>query len=456
MVVVRTSSGSRLVRAVAGSLVIATLLFGVARPARANPEPPATYDARVVGMGGTAVSYFQGPASLYHNPAGMDGIEGFEITASLTNLMVRFRAPFAGAGSETTSDMNYAPLFFLGGGARVSRRVTVGLGAYIATGFGGGFQRLTRIGTGTGTCIDDPVTGVHDDNGTDYCPATPTDQTVFLVVGELAVPVSVRIYDNLRLGVALRLPYAQESVRAIQEVQNLVYKPVEQDVSGLGIPGVLLGVQWDATSWLSLGFSYRSKVWIDMSGETRVDLFDTGTPTTIPTTTRWNVPHAFRFGAAFHALNRRLLLTTELKIQLHHEANKEQVFHLDGPAPPDDVIRADFNWRNVYLLSAGAEFMALPWFALRLGASGSRSATPPSTMTPFTPPAGILLAAYGGFGLRSDNLDVDLGFAWGGGAAVHIAENGTRCEPGDRVKAGCSGSYDVNSYFLSISAVWRR
>lgn len=435
---------------------LAIAVLGTTSAARANPEPPATYDARVVGMGGTAVAYYEGPAALYHNPAGLDGIEGFEITASLTNLMVRFRAPFAGAGSETTSDMNYAPLFFLGGGARISRRVTVGLGAYISTGFGGGFQRLTRIGTGTGTCIDDPVTGVHDDNGTDYCPVTPVDQTVFLVVGELAVPVAVRVSDSLRLGLALRLPYAQEAVRAIQEVQPAVYQPVEQDVSGLGIPGVLLGAQWDAAPWLTLGFSYRSKVWINMSGQTRVDLFGTGTVSSIPTTTRWSVPHALRFGAAFHALERRLLMTTELKIQLHHEANKQQVFHLDGPAPPDDVITAEFNWRNVYLLSAGAELMALPWLAIRLGASGGRSATPRSTVTPFTPPPGLLVAAYGGFGLRSESIDVDLAFAWGGGAAVHLADNLDGCEPGDRVKAGCSGSYDVNSYFLSISAIWRR
>jgi len=445
-----SSARRRLVGVRGAALLLAAALSLSGSIARANPEPPATYDARVVGMGGTAVAYYQGPAALYHNPAGMADIEGFEITAALTNLMVRFRAPFAGAGSETTSDMNFAPLFFLGGGARISRRWTIGLGAYISTGFGGGFQRLTQIGVG-GDCID-PVA----DTGTDYCPVTPVDQTVFLVVGELAVPVAVRVSDTLRLGLSLRLPYAQEAVRAIQEVQPFVYQPVEQDVSGLGIPGVLVGAQWDATPWLSLGFSYRSKVWINMSGHTRVDLFSTGTVTSIPTTTRWNVPHAFRFGAAAYALQRRLLFTTELKIQLHHEANKEQVFHLQGPAPPDDEIRADFNWRNVYLLSAGAEFMALPWFAIRLGASGSRSATPRATVTPFTPPPGLLVAAYGGFGLRSQSIDVDLAFAWGGGAAVRLADNLEGCQPGERVKAGCSGSYDVNSYFLSLSAVWRR
>ncbi len=452
--VVDWNAGSHGLPRVAVASLAFVALLSAARPAHANPEPPATYDARVVGMGGTAVAYLQGPAALYHNPAGLDGIQRFEVTASLTNLMVRFRAPFAGAGSETTSDMNYAPLFFLGGGARISRRFTIGLGAYITMGFGGGFQGLTRLGTGTGTCIDDPVTGVHDDEGTDFCPATPIDQTVFLVVGELAVPMAYKLSDHLRLGISLRLPYAQEAVRTVQEVLPTVYQPVEQEVSGLGVPGVLLGVQWDAAPWLSLGFSYRSKVWINMSGQTTLDIL--GTSTAFPTRTRWNVPHAFRFGAAFHALRERLLLTTELKIQLHREANKRQVFRLEGAGPDLSTITADFNWRNVYLLSAGAEFMALPWFAIRVGASGGRSATPRSTITPFTPPSGILVAAYGGVGLRSDTVDLDLAFAWGGGAAVNIAENGPNCQPGDRVKYGCSGSYDVNSYFLSLSAVWRR
>ena len=87
-----------------GVIALAALLALVAaRPARANPEPPANYDARVAAMGGAAVATANNPSALFHNPARLDQIERFAITAVATSLLVNLQAPFAGPGTEQES-----------------------------------------------------------------------------------------------------------------------------------------------------------------------------------------------------------------------------------------------------------------------------------------------------------------------------------------------------------------
>ena len=65
-----------------GALVAFAWLL--ASRASANPEPPSA-DARVVGMAGVAIATVDSPAALLHNPAQLDRIERFAITASATS-----------------------------------------------------------------------------------------------------------------------------------------------------------------------------------------------------------------------------------------------------------------------------------------------------------------------------------------------------------------------------------
>ena len=171
--------------------------------ARANPEP-SVYDGRSVGLGGSGIAYLDGPAALVHNPALLERVETFEASLVNTLLFARLVAPFAGEGSEIATDTLVAPLLFAGGAGRVHERVVIGLGAYITTGFGGGFSNVSAVGDQT----LDP----------------PRDQTVTMVVGELGAPVSVRLTDELRLGVTLRLPYARQDVALNQETFPDLYQ----------------------------------------------------------------------------------------------------------------------------------------------------------------------------------------------------------------------------------------
>ena len=451
--------------------VVAASLVGFVGVARANPEPPFSYDARVAGMAGIAVPTVENSTALFHNPSRLEVIERFSMTAVITSLLVNLRAPFAGPGTERDSGIQYAPLVFLGGAGRVHERVTVGLGVYVYTGFGGGYRNVRCIGYGTNVPCDDPGYPGRID--------PPQNQEVFLFITEAAVPVQVTITDWLSVGLSLRLPWGRQQVRANQETPGIPRSPgelsfgrAEQTISGFGIPGILLGasVRVPRAPGLTIGFAYRSKVWVDMAGTTKATVsFGGGEPITteIDTSTRWYVPHMLRFGVAYQTWKNRFTVAAELKAQFHRDANETQVFELASALAPTTVAR--FDWQNVYLGSLAIEVLALPRLPLRLGMSVGRSATNPETITPFSPPPGIQYGVYGGFGILIDPITVDLSAGWGGGPAYQRTATGALCTDIDndartetqgrrtlfvRASGGCPGTYDVDSYFISFSATY--
>ncbi|NOY91907.1 MAG: hypothetical protein GXP55_11990 [Deltaproteobacteria bacterium] len=391
--------------------------------ARANPEAPA-FDARAVGMGGTGLAFLDSPAALFHNPANLVGIKRFEASVSATLIGVDLAAPVRGDGTTSHTGLSLAPLVLVGAARRFSDRLVVGFGAYLNTGYGGRFANVTRIAG--------------------YDLASPQDQSALLFIGELSLPVAYRMSDKLDLGFSLRLPYGRQAASVTQEIYPDAWVPVQQSVSGFGLPGVLVGATYRPTPNLALALTYRSKVVIQMRGQTSLTLSDGDVPLQSPTRTSWSVPHALGFGVAYHALSDRLLTTAELRVQFHREANREQVLRV-----ADERIVVPLEWKNVYSGRIGAEWMAgdVP---LRIGYNLSTSASRARAMQSFMPPPGLLQAFYAGFGISVADFELDFAVSYSFGSQEVPAVDG-RCLLGERVKVGCAGRYAVRAGWLAFS-----
>lgn len=439
---------------------VSAILLTLALPsaALANPEPPANYDARVAGMGGVAIATVENSAALFHNPAQLEHIERFSLTVVATSLLVNLQAPFAGSGTEVDSGLIYAPLMFAGGVGRIHERVTIGLGGYVYTGFGGGFTGIDCLAYNDPAACEDPMFAGRID--------PPSREEVTLFVTEFAMPIQVTLHERVSIGVTFRLPWARMDVSATQDVPNgnedIFLGRATQELTGVGIPGVLLGISVRPIDQLTLSAAYRSKVYVNLDGTTKVPL---GMMTLdVDTSSRWYVPHMIRVGAAIRAWRDRFTFSAEFKVQMHNEANEEQFFELDNILAPN--TRARFEWQNVYLGSIAAELWVAPRIPIRVGLTLGRSASVARTLTPFSPPPGIQLGVYGGFGVRAGPMDIDLGFGWGGGPAYNIDRDYPLCADADartsgagagrtlEASGGCAGSYDVDSYFLSLSATY--
>jgi long-subunit fatty acid transport protein len=212
---------------------------------------------------------------------------------------------------------------------------------------------------------------------------------------------------------------------------------------------LLVGLQWDLSRAVTLGLAYRSKLRIDMDGPATTTL--AGLEFAIEPTSRWTVPHMLRAGLAGRMQDDRLLLSAEVRAQLHGDANSEQAFRSARIAAFDDV-EVPLGWRNVYTGSLGLELQATESVAFRMGASVGNSATPESTVTPFVVPPGILYTFATGLGHRTAHVDLNLAFAFTSVADTVVRRrHPENCHVDATVKAGCDGRYSWSSYLLGVS-----
>src|SRR6266516_1205561 len=129
----------RATRILLGAGVGCALLGGT--EARASIDLAAQYDARAVAIGGTGSSYVENGASVFLNPATLDGVKNVAATVDLSPIGPALTTPLAGPESSVKSDSSFFPLFVGGGAFRLSDRIVVGLAVYPTTGFGATYSK---------------------------------------------------------------------------------------------------------------------------------------------------------------------------------------------------------------------------------------------------------------------------------------------------------------------------
>lgn len=507
-------------------------LFAISS-AIANPEPPGMYDSRNHGMGGAGVAHLSSPAAAQHNPANLDAVDTKQFQANLTALMVNFTGSFSGPGNEQESGWQPVPLPFFGNNRRISERVTWGSAFYVAVGFGGGFEDVKQYGTGqacTNSINDvfgDPSSGsLILQTGTetnDYCLEEGREEFVQLAVMELAAPISYRVNDRLRLGVTFRFPFgifeqqtSQDIIGAFGDNNNpfgthgLGMAQITSEMFGYGNPGVLLGVSYDVTPYLTVAATYRSKITVDFSGDTNLALdsnalldvlldeagsipigifsglvsniaqlnelislkngddvndFADRIASDIDSETQWSIPKAIELGMALR-VTPNLLVAFDWRHQYHSEANKELIVKLNDPLFEELGLAGlgqVLDWKDVYGWSLGFEYNLTSLLQVRMGYGEANSATPTEYTNPFTPPPGLQTAYYAGLGYHKEGWQYDLGLSYS------LVENEidqpfddqgnpvpTRtCQPGQVVKSGCPGEQAITSVFFSFSAYYQ-
>lgn len=451
---------------VVGALIACVALTSTAR---ANPEPTALYEGRYAAMGGNAVAFADNAVAVFQNPAGLSHVDhaSFDVTTSL--LYVRYEVPFAGPGSEQRSPPIFGPPPFIGGAGRVHDRIVVGGAVYFSTAFGGRFRDIRRLDDYivASPCSNSPIGQVTNCTNsatpvTEVTTQSTSNQAVTLFIIEAAASIGVKVTDDLRVGLSLRLPWAQQSTASLQEALVGAWRDVDQTVQGFGFPSALVGVQWDVSDAITLGAVYRMRADIHMSGETRTNIgYDVQDEVNvIHATTQWRTPHMFRVGVAARLLERRLLLSAEFRAQFHGRVNTEQVFHLsDDSGLVETVglteIRAPFNWYNVYYPSIGAQYEFAPnWFA-RWGMSLGRSATPRTTLSQFTPPPGLQYGLSAGFGGIFGHWAIDFAYQFATGAPTVVDQrNAVNCSRDAPAKSGCDGRYLLDAHSMILSATF--
>lgn len=403
----------RLKIGLAAVLALTGALFGTSST-RANTEPPAPYDARSVGMGSTGLAHVHNGASLYHNPAGLDGVEKAAFTLVLAPFASQTTAPLAGPETEVKSDRRILPLFLVGGAYRINDQLTLGLAAFPTMGLGANYSSAPILG---GAKLNTQLRAI-----------------------EIAPGASFAISRAFVVGLSYRVTYLSYLVEAPQGTPAGTLVNAKTDLSGWNFLGVQLGILARATKTTRLGFTYRNKVTANMTGSTD------GGGLSLDTSAELSAPHSFKVGVAQQVLDERLLLAFDLKWALYQESSKRIDIKTTIPGLGKQTQTVALDWKNAWTASVGAEYRIAPEGpALRTGYTLIQSATAESQVQPTTVPPGLGHAIHLGAGLSVSKLELDLGgyYLFGG---KHVQTDGTGFPSGD---------YRMNAILGAVSATYR-
>ena len=386
------------------------VVFLVSQVASANIEPPAVTDARNAGLGGTGVAYTHNGASLYHNPAGLQGIEKGALTASISPLTSWMSAPMT-PNAEKKSTKAPFPMFLLGGGYRLDERWVIGMAVYPTVGFGASYENVPAF--------------------------SGNDLSMGAALFEAAPGVSYAITKDIALGLAYRATYMFQSSKQMG---------ADMDLSGFNFLGAQLGLWARVAESTRLGLTYRSKVVVKLSGETTSGGLD------MDTETKFRTPHSFKLGVAQGLAQDRLLLALDLKYMLYKDSGKRQVVDTTSPDGSVQSVPIEMDWRNTITAAAGVEYQFMPkLLAGRVGYSLSQSATSEDHPQPFLPAPGLIHSLHAGLGTSFSSLDVDLGGYYMWGSKKLTAPEATP----PALPAFVSGTYSEKAVAVALSGTYR-
>ena len=385
------------------SVLSLTLLPGLAK---ATTEIPGPFDARSIALGGAAVAVADNASAIFHNPAGLDQIKRGTITAGVFPFRSQNTVPLEGPSTAKESSGGFFPLFFAGGAYRFSDRVVAGIATYPVAGSGGAYDNVALVG------------GEDLDFG--------------IVLLETNIPISIRLTEQLSVALGWRVTYMNIQASNVDPNAGVV----TQNLKGADFAAAELGVHFRPSDVLRLGFTYRTKMSISASGNTKMG------GQNIDTTTTFAQPHAFRLGTAVALLQKRLNLALDLKYLMFSESNKKISTTMQTPAGPL-VSNNTLNWKDAVSVHAGAEYFVAQGVPIRLGYSATTSAVPKESANPFATVPAVIQSISGGAGKQFENWDIDAGLYYSFGES--------RATP----TAGFPGNYRSRSLMLGISGSWK-
>lgn len=386
-------------------------------------DTPILYTARHQGMGGAAISYVDDPSAAFHNPAGLQGVNGLAFLGDLSLLLAHVTGSPASSASASgiQSQLTVAPLFLAAAAYRVQPWLSLGLGIFPTASGGADYEYAV------------PDSEVYQVNATRivFYELTP--------LLSLNVPRDTLLPGRLSFGVGYRATLATFE-RQQGERENP--RGLDLDLSGSNFKGFRAGMQYRAGELFSLGVVYRNKVRVTTQADEGTVLGMPATDVELP----FILPAQFgagirsdydRLGVAFDAVytfqsqNDRTLLTGSV----------------GGNAASIPNV---FAWRDAFTLRFGFEFRLGPAeeLPIRVGyvydETVSNRTYPSAFATPPTPTRTFTL----GGGYDTGSWEINLALALRGGSTEIDASE--LAPPASCPTCGFSGEYAITTTGLYL------
>lgn len=329
-----------------GPMVLVAMQMGLVNQAMASGyEKSILWGARSAGVGGVTTPYISGSQAVVFNPAGLVGEQGSrDLSVEFSPTMTQFKGPINNANDVETSKQSLLPIFGMTYGATVNEKVGWGLGVYVAGG-----AKATYEGV--------PFTGF----------ASTADVKTDLTITEIALGAGYKVDDRLKLGVAWRVAMAQATFSVVNRVSATAFlNPQLSNLKDTRYDGFKLGAQYKLDEKTMLGFSYRSELNLQATGDIGGQLVTT--TTTLPVTptsgtVKTTFPMQITLGAQ-HNLNEAWRLYGEY---VWTQYSRVGDIEIDGtiavPAANVSVSNSKVQqqWKDQHNVRLAGEYVSTPW-----------------------------------------------------------------------------------------------
>jgi long-subunit fatty acid transport protein len=400
-----------------------------ATPARAGGfDTPTLYTARHMGMGGTAIGYVDDASAAFHNPAGLQHVQGFAALADFSLLLghVQGSPDPSPEARGLTSALTVAPFFLAGAAYRMHPWISLGVAIF-------------PVASGAGEYTYDNLAGnaTHDETRLVFFEGTP--------VLSIDVPEDAWLPGKLSFGVGYRID-AVDFTRSKGPPGNPAV--IDLELSGWSFRGVRVGIQWQPTRDFSFGAVFRSRIDVKTDADRGRAL---GQTVEDPELT-FVLPSKLGFGARYdHAA---LGVALDLEYGLYSENGRAPLRGRIGGRSGE--VSNVSRWHDAPTLRAGAEYRAgtrQAW-ALRLGYVFDAQVSNERFPTAFGTPPVATHSFTGGVGYAFDAYRVDLAYAYRFGATdVQASE----LAPAAQCRfCGSAGRYAIRTHglYVDVSGDW--
>lgn len=435
-------------------------------------DTPILYTARHIGMGGTAISFVDDASAVFHNPAGMGHMRSGNVIANfslLTGGLIANPAPVLSTrfAASAESNQTVAPFFLVGGGARITDWLTLGLAVYPVASAGAVYEY---------TIVEPKASKKDGLVKPGFELSTDIYDETRLVFFEFSPAVAINLPGNFHLGFGYRISLVQFD--RVQQTPGDEDAVVDFSTSGLNFEGFRMGLQWAPIEELQLGAVYRFKTRTRTNGDEAQFLRIKAEPDVTPLNliedrydrvdAQFVLPAKFGFGVRTNFTPVSLAADLEYTF---NSANRDLTFKFTDNPDPDTGAQAPaakivnyMGWHDNLTLRLGAEycFTMAPFgldhqFKARLGyvfdgqvaskAYPSAAGTPPVATQSFTVGAGYdggPWAVNFAYAYRFGNVTV----------AQSDIPNGNEVNVDTCSSCGKHGYYEINLHGIYLDFSW--
>ena len=343
------------------------------------------YSGRATAMGGAVMASGAEPASLATNPALITELEGTQLQVGLTAVTADATTTVMGSSRGLKHDMWYLPNFYVT--QKWSDQVSVGLGGFSRYGLGGEYKNWE---TWNGSTLAYKVK-------LETFSFTPT--------------LAVKANDELSIAMGLEAMVIGFSQNSTLRTDNaMLAHATAYEISGSGISwggnfALAYKPQW-AEKW-SLGAMYRTKVKQTLNGriaagtEVPDQLYSGDAKGSI------TLPDSLSAGIAFRPTED---WTIEAGIVGSFWSSYDQIVIEYTEKEEAPTIHNKKNYKDVYRLNLGTEYMLTPNWALRAGYVYDKSPISEHAMDTLVPVDDRHIASVG-VGYQTETWSVDVAYA---------------------------------------------